>query len=75
MSIEGKVALVTGAGQGIGRAIALRLATDGADIALLDVDGGEVWSARAATPGDHFAEGESVTVLEIDGPTAVVWKG
>lgn len=37
--------------------------------------GGEVWSARAATPGDHFAEGESVTVLEIDGPTAVVWKG
>ena len=36
---------------------------------------GEVWSARAATPGDHFAEGESVTVLEIDGPTAVVWKG
>ena len=37
--------------------------------------GGEVWSARAATPGDHFGEGESVTVLEIDGPTAVVWKG
>ena len=33
-SLEGKVALLTGAGPGIGRATALRLAEDGADIAL-----------------------------------------
>ena len=36
--IEGSVAIVTGAGQGIGRAIALRLAGDGADVAVLDVN-------------------------------------
>lgn len=38
MSIHGKVALATGAGQGIGRAIALRLARDGADIAITDLN-------------------------------------
>jgi len=36
--IEGSVAIVTGAGQGIGRAIALRLASDGADVAVLDIN-------------------------------------
>lgn len=38
MTIDGNVVLVTGAGQGIGRAIALRLAKDGAHIAVVDVN-------------------------------------
>jgi NAD(P)-dependent dehydrogenase (short-subunit alcohol dehydrogenase family) len=37
-TIRGKAALVTGAASGIGRAIALALAREGADVYLLDID-------------------------------------
>lgn len=38
MTVQDKVALVTGAGQGIGRAIALRLAEDGFNVAIADIE-------------------------------------
>ena len=38
MSIQEKVAVVTGGGSGIGEAISLRLSRDGARVAVLDVN-------------------------------------
>ena len=38
LSLEGKVAMVTGAASGIGRGISIRLAEMGAFVALLDID-------------------------------------
>ncbi len=62
MRLEGKVALVTGSGQGIGRAIAVRLAEEGADIVIDD---------RA---DDSRAE-ETLALVEATGRRGVVIVG
>jgi meso-butanediol dehydrogenase/(S,S)-butanediol dehydrogenase/diacetyl reductase len=38
LQLSGKVAIVTGAGQGIGKAVALRLACEGADIVVAEIN-------------------------------------
>ncbi len=48
MALEGKIAIVTGAAQGIGRAIAETLARHGADIVVADLDPGRSQEAVMA---------------------------
>lgn len=38
MKLEGRIAVITGAGRGIGRAIALKMAQEGADVVVADID-------------------------------------
>src|SRR5438093_518424 len=55
MSLVKKVAIVTGAGRGIGEAIAGALAAEGADVAVWDLDG-----ARAADTAKRLADEHGV---------------
>ncbi|MBM7278879.1 NfeD family protein [Gordonia rubripertincta] len=36
--------------------------------------GGDIWSARSVDPAEVLEPGTHVTVVEIDGATAVVWR-
>jgi membrane protein implicated in regulation of membrane protease activity len=58
-ALEGKCALVLD-----------RVARDEGQVKL----DGQVWTARPLTDGDVYEPGESVTVMRIDGATAVVFK-
>ncbi len=62
MNLKGRVALVTGGAQGIGKAIALRLAREGADVVVADVNVDLAQSVAA----DMKVGGASAMGLKVD---------
>ena len=59
--LEGKIACITGAGSGLGRAIAERFATEGATIVAQDLRVESAEETVGLLPdGDHFAQGGDV---------------
>lgn len=67
MRLQHKTALVTAAGQGIGRATALRFAAEGATVIATDIDPAKL-EAFAATPG---IETRQLDVLDADAITSL----
>jgi 3-oxoacyl-[acyl-carrier protein] reductase len=67
--IRGKKALVTGAAAGIGRAIALALAREGADIFLVDID--DVKLASVAREAQSFGVRVLTGVCDLTQPTQI----
>jgi len=73
MSLQGRVAIVTGAAQGIGRAIAETLAQAGADIVVGDIDPGRsLETVNAVEKLGRRALNVKVNVAEADDTKAMV---
>ena len=62
MNLNGKVSVVTGGGQGLGRAIALGLAKNGSDVAVCDVK----WEGANAVTKEIISLGRRALALKVD---------
>jgi NAD(P)-dependent dehydrogenase (short-subunit alcohol dehydrogenase family) len=62
LSLRGRVAVVTGAARGFGRAIAARYAEAGADVFLADVDGAAAREVAAGLAAKHGGRAEGLMV-------------
>ncbi|MEV0901377.1 bifunctional aldolase/short-chain dehydrogenase [Actinoplanes sp. NPDC049802] len=70
-----RIALVTGAGSGIGRAIALRLAAEGACVVVSDRDTTAAAKAAAEIGGPDMAVAVTLDVTDEDGVASAVRAG
>lgn len=71
-SHQGRIALVTGAASGIGKAIATRLAAEGACVVVADLDLDKARAAAAELGNDDAAIGVAANVADADAVQAAI---
>ena len=69
---QGRIAFVTGAASGIGKAIATRLAAEGACVVVADLDLEKAQAAAAELGGTDVAIGVAANVADADGVQAAI---